>query len=90
MKTFADKIPFFTKMYLSIFFTGKSLGHGAFGKVVQASAFGIRKSPTCRIVAVKMLKGILLQSCAGKNDALYSGAFFIRLSQKQNLPTTTL
>uniref|UniRef100_A0A8B9CQS8 receptor protein-tyrosine kinase n=1 Tax=Anser brachyrhynchus TaxID=132585 RepID=A0A8B9CQS8_9AVES len=35
---------------------GKSLGHGAFGKVVQASAFGIRKSPTCRIVAVKMLK----------------------------------
>ncbi|NXU84264.1 VGFR1 factor, partial [Xiphorhynchus elegans] len=41
---------------------GKSLGHGAFGKVVQASAFGIRKSPTCRIVAVKMLKGILLQS----------------------------
>uniref|UniRef100_A0A8C0IAK6 receptor protein-tyrosine kinase n=1 Tax=Bubo bubo TaxID=30461 RepID=A0A8C0IAK6_BUBBB len=35
---------------------GKSLGHGAFGKVVQASAFGIKKSPTCRIVAVKMLK----------------------------------
>ncbi|RMC07250.1 hypothetical protein DUI87_16707 [Hirundo rustica rustica] len=35
---------------------GKALGHGAFGKVVQASAFGIRKSPTCRIVAVKMLK----------------------------------
>ncbi|NXS99492.1 VGFR1 factor, partial [Jacana jacana] len=35
---------------------GKSLGHGAFGKVVQASAFGIKRSPTCRIVAVKMLK----------------------------------
>ncbi|XP_074842058.1 vascular endothelial growth factor receptor 1 isoform X2 [Carettochelys insculpta] len=35
---------------------GKSLGCGAFGKVVQAAAFGIKKSPTCRIVAVKMLK----------------------------------
>lgn len=54
-----------------IFFTGKSLGHGAFGKVVQASAFGIKKSPTCRIVAVKMLKGILVQSWAGENDAIY-------------------
>ncbi|KAL0598341.1 Vascular endothelial growth factor receptor 1 [Plecturocebus cupreus] len=37
---------------------GKSLGRGAFGKVVQASAFGIKKSPTCRTVAVKMLKEI--------------------------------
>ncbi|XP_051842484.1 vascular endothelial growth factor receptor 1 [Antechinus flavipes] len=35
---------------------GKSLGRGAFGKVVQAAAFGIKKSPTCRTVAVKMLK----------------------------------
>ncbi|KYO27409.1 vascular endothelial growth factor receptor 1 [Alligator mississippiensis] len=35
---------------------GKSLGHGAFGKVIQAAAFGIKKSPTYRIVAVKMLK----------------------------------
>ncbi|XP_006832106.1 PREDICTED: vascular endothelial growth factor receptor 1 [Chrysochloris asiatica] len=35
---------------------GKSLGRGAFGKVIQASAFGIKKSPTCRTVAVKMLK----------------------------------
>lgn len=51
----------------SVFFSGKSLGHGAFGKVVQASAFGIKKSPTCRIVAVKMLKGISLPSWAGKN-----------------------
>ncbi|XP_019521607.1 PREDICTED: vascular endothelial growth factor receptor 1 isoform X2 [Hipposideros armiger] len=39
---------------------GKSLGRGAFGKVVQASAFGIKKSPTCRTVAVKMLKGPLM------------------------------
>lgn len=68
MKPFADRIPFFYQdvSLHFVFFTGKSLGHGAFGKVVQASAFGIRKSPTCRIVAVKMLKGILLHSCIGK------------------------
>ncbi|XP_043925533.1 vascular endothelial growth factor receptor 3 isoform X2 [Protopterus annectens] len=35
---------------------GKVLGHGAFGKVVEASAFGITKSNTCETVAVKMLK----------------------------------
>ncbi|XP_041430653.1 vascular endothelial growth factor receptor kdr-like [Xenopus laevis] len=35
---------------------GKTLGHGAYGKVVEASAFGIDKSSTCKTVAVKMLK----------------------------------
>ncbi|XP_029442673.1 vascular endothelial growth factor receptor kdr-like, partial [Rhinatrema bivittatum] len=35
---------------------GKTLGHGAFGKVVEASAFGIDKCSTCKTVAVKMLK----------------------------------
>uniref|UniRef100_A0A672T8F6 receptor protein-tyrosine kinase n=1 Tax=Sinocyclocheilus grahami TaxID=75366 RepID=A0A672T8F6_SINGR len=35
---------------------GKTLGHGAFGKVVEASAFGIDKISTCKTVAVKMLK----------------------------------
>nr|XP_033782894.1 vascular endothelial growth factor receptor 3 isoform X2 [Geotrypetes seraphini] len=35
---------------------GKVLGHGAFGKVVEASAFGINKSSSCETVAVKMLK----------------------------------
>uniref|UniRef100_A0A8D0GJJ4 Vascular endothelial growth factor receptor 1 n=1 Tax=Sphenodon punctatus TaxID=8508 RepID=A0A8D0GJJ4_SPHPU len=35
---------------------GKSLGCGAFGKVVQAAAFGIKNSRTYRVVAVKMLK----------------------------------
>ncbi|XP_027864871.1 vascular endothelial growth factor receptor kdr-like isoform X1 [Xiphophorus couchianus] len=35
---------------------GKTLGHGAFGKVVEASAFGIDKLSTCKTVAVKMLK----------------------------------
>lgn len=37
---------------------GKVLGHGAFGKVVEASAFGINKSNSCETVAVKMLKGM--------------------------------
>ncbi|XP_062856564.1 vascular endothelial growth factor receptor kdr-like [Trichomycterus rosablanca] len=36
---------------------GRTLGHGAFGKVVEASAFGIDKLSTCKTVAVKMLKG---------------------------------
>uniref|UniRef100_A0A4W3HQ32 receptor protein-tyrosine kinase n=1 Tax=Callorhinchus milii TaxID=7868 RepID=A0A4W3HQ32_CALMI len=35
---------------------GKALGRGAFGKVVEASAFGINKSAMCKTVAVKMLK----------------------------------
>ncbi|XP_055286716.1 vascular endothelial growth factor receptor 3 isoform X2 [Moschus berezovskii] len=35
---------------------GRVLGHGAFGKVVEASAFGINKSSSCDTVAVKMLK----------------------------------
>ncbi|XP_076203576.1 vascular endothelial growth factor receptor kdr-like isoform X1 [Aptenodytes patagonicus] len=43
---------------------GKTLGHGAFGKVVEASAFGIDKSSTCKTVAVKMLKA----ECATTNE----------------------
>ncbi|XP_051910449.1 vascular endothelial growth factor receptor 1 isoform X3 [Hippocampus zosterae] len=35
---------------------GKNLGRGAFGKVVQASAFGMGNASGCRTVAVKMLK----------------------------------
>ncbi|CAN9506270.1 unnamed protein product [Ophioblennius macclurei] len=35
---------------------GKPLGRGAFGKVIQASAFGIDNTTGCRTVAVKMLK----------------------------------
>uniref|UniRef100_G3T2I0 Vascular endothelial growth factor receptor 3 n=1 Tax=Loxodonta africana TaxID=9785 RepID=G3T2I0_LOXAF len=37
---------------------GRVLGHGAFGKVVEASAFGINKGSSCDTVAVKMLKGV--------------------------------
>lgn len=36
---------------------GKSLGEGAFGKVVKAEAQGILKQGVSTIVAVKMLKG---------------------------------
>lgn len=57
---------------------GKTLGHGAFGKVVEASAFGIDKSSTCKTVAVKMLKGtkIPLRSspdCSGEPGAARAG-----------------
>lgn len=37
--------------------TGKVLGHGAFGKVIEASIYGINKSNSLNTVAVKMLKG---------------------------------
>lgn len=37
--------------------SGKPLGRGAFGKVIQASAFGIDNTTSCSTVAVKMLKG---------------------------------
>nr|XP_040023462.1 vascular endothelial growth factor receptor 1 isoform X1 [Gasterosteus aculeatus aculeatus] len=35
---------------------GKPLGRGAFGKVMQAAAFGIENASSCSTVAVKMLK----------------------------------
>ncbi|XP_066287844.1 vascular endothelial growth factor receptor 1-like [Branchiostoma lanceolatum] len=35
---------------------GKTLGRGAFGQVIEASAFGIEKDKQCSTVAVKMLK----------------------------------
>lgn len=38
-------------------FTGKELGSGAFGMVVQATAYGINKPGVSQQVAVKMLKG---------------------------------
>lgn len=38
-------------------FIGEPLGRGAFGQVVEASAFGIEKATACTTVAVKMLKG---------------------------------
>lgn len=42
---------------LSLSLSGKPLGRGAFGKVIQAAAFGIDNANSCSTVAVKMLKG---------------------------------
>lgn len=36
---------------------GKVLGHGAFGKVIEASIYGGDKKNSLGTVAVKMLKG---------------------------------
>lgn len=41
-------------------FAGKVLGHGAFGKVIEASIFGHDKKTCSNTVAVKMLKGSVL------------------------------
>lgn len=52
--------------------TGRVLGHGAFGKVVEASAFGINKGSSCDTVAVKMLKGMGLTGrklCAARGGS---------------------
>lgn len=43
---------------------GKVLGHGAFGKVIEASIYGISKSNSLDTVAVKMLKGENRSACA--------------------------
>lgn len=43
--------------FLSSLTVGKPLGRGAFGQVIEADAFGIDKTATCKTVAVKMLKG---------------------------------
>lgn len=45
------------RRYIFSLSTEKPLGRGAFGKVMQASAFGIGNSTGCTTVAVKMLKG---------------------------------
>lgn len=49
--------PYTAHLELAPASTGRVLGHGAFGKVVEASAFGINKGSSCDTVAVKMLKG---------------------------------
>lgn len=41
-----------------ICFPGEPLGRGAFGQVLEATAYGIEKATTCTTVAVKMLKGM--------------------------------
>lgn len=65
---------------LFLFLTGKTLGHGAFGKVVEASAFCIDKISTCKTVAVKMLKGKcnVLFLVGYKSDSLLSVIWMIK------------
>ncbi|KAK6297929.1 hypothetical protein J4Q44_G00309840 [Coregonus suidteri] len=48
---------------------GRVLGHGAFGKVIEASIFGISKNSSLDTVAVKMLKE---GACASEHKALMS------------------
>ncbi|XP_008305408.1 mast/stem cell growth factor receptor kita isoform X2 [Cynoglossus semilaevis] len=48
---------------------GKTLGSGAFGKVVEATAYGLSKSDTVMTVAVKMLKS---SAHATEKEALMS------------------
>ena len=43
---------------------GKTLGAGAFGKVVEATAYGLIKSDAAMTVAVKMLKREFLRAAA--------------------------
>lgn len=48
--------------FVSVFLSsGKTLGSGAFGKVVEATAYGLSKADSVMTVAVKMLKSKLSQ-----------------------------
>lgn len=59
----------------SLLVLGKSLGEGAFGKVVRAEAQGILSHGEMSVVAVKMLKGECYSLCARQ---LTVGRFFQR------------
>lgn len=55
--------------FVSVFLTlGKTLGSGAFGKVVEATAYGLSKADSVMTVAVKMLKS--KSSCTQTNTIL--------------------
>lgn len=56
----------FTLKYLNHHLTGAVLGSGAFGKVVEATAYGLG-SDDVTLVAVKMLK----RQCANHHDYIY-------------------
>lgn len=47
----------FINVIKSALFLGRTVGQGAFGRVVKAEAFGINDFEISTIVAVKMLKG---------------------------------
>lgn len=54
--------------------SGKELGSGAFGMVVQATAYGINKPGVSQQVAVKMLKRECFTYMKGELNANYYGA----------------
>lgn len=56
-------------------FTGKELGSGAFGMVVQATAYGINKPGVSQQVAVKMLKGQCLFCASMFHPVRYRDCF---------------
>lgn len=57
-----------TVLCLFFFTLGKTLGSGAFGKVVEATAYGLSKADSVMTVAVKMLKS--KSSCTQTNTIL--------------------
>lgn len=61
--------------------SGKTLGAGAFGKVVEATAYGLIKSDAAMTVAVKMLKRKFLQAsaCAQHWFARFVCLFFAKI-----------
>ena len=62
---------------------GKELGSGAFGMVVQATAYGINQPGVSQQVAVKMLKGqrsLYLYPCGEKckTEPISEAVYFLR------------
>ena len=49
---------------------GKTLGSGAFGKVVEATAYGLSKADSVMTVAVKMLKRRWKTNTAGRGNVI--------------------
>lgn len=78
---------------------GKELGSGAFGMVVQATAYGISKPGVSQQVAVKMLKGELTLTHTGSPVVVLCNQWQINqvsvstlsssMARKQNLAKQT-
>lgn len=66
--------------YPVLYSPGEELGSGAFGMVVQATAYGIDKPGVPQQVAVKMLKGqsVIYLSCDWKTDCYSSNSRSLR------------
>lgn len=63
--------------FVSVFLSsGKTLGSGAFGKVVEATAYGLSKADSVMTVAVKMLKSKLSQHTHTDEEGMSSSLLF--------------